>query len=676
MKNFYNDRVKKRIQMSLLMQAIIMNFFVFLVSQIFFEPEFETNDDNYISSILYGVYGNYDTHLVYMNVFLGKIIKLFLVICPKLPWYTIIQYGFLCMAFTSLIYIVLKEKEGKVGYFLCWVMLIFFGYECYVEIQYSKTAGVVTIAGILLIYTGLKAEKINKIKVALGFILALIGSLYRFEIFCMVLPIVGIMILIYAFYCIKNKKYNIFLRFCIFYIPLFVICYLFKLYDTSVYNSSPEWKEYRNFDEDRIELLDYGFPDYDENRDVYQKLEITKSDLDLYSNWNYADTELFTEDVMEELASVKPELSINWQLFSRFFSKFPVLFLTYKYFTAFLLFFILWLLDEQKNKIAVILSIAIGLAIELYFYSTGRYFINRVDMSIIMGMTVVMLYQIETIKIKKAGVMGVGIIIILVSAFFNEDVYNVAENYNEAKANRELFDIIEQDKENLYLVENYTSDALWTSAFSVWDLPRKGISQNYYTLGGWRYDTPLTNYILQLYDVQNPYRDVVDNSKIYIIDDYDKIGRILKHIQTHYAPTARVQLEKIVNGHKFYKIYSQDITLDTKNAEKCGDDIEFQFSIGDDEFGNSMIQGYIYKEGTNSFKQEVYIGIYDESADEEIIYPTISTEKSSKDSLKSGRYSWFMYSLSDMGITDINNEMINVYLKINNKLYVQEVELS
>lgn len=207
-------------------------------------------------------------------------------------------------------------------------------------------------------------------------------------------------------------------------------------------------------------------------------------------------------------------------------------------------------------------------------------------------------------------------------------------------------------------------------------MPRKGISQNYYTLGGWRYNTPLTNYILQLYDVQNPYRDVVDNSKIYIIDDYDKIGRILKHIQTHYAPTARVQLEKIVNGHKFYKIYSQDITLDTENAEKCGDDIEFQFSIGDDEFGNSMIQGYIYKEGTNSFKQEVYIGIYDESADEEIIYPTISTEKSSKDSLKSGRYSWFMYSLSDMGITAINNEMINVYLKINNKLYVQEVELS
>ena len=78
----------------------------------------------------------------------------------------------------------------------------------------------------------------------------------------------------------------------------------------------------------------------------------------------------------------------------------------------------------------------------------------------------------------------------------------------------------------------------------------------------------------------------------------------------------------------------------------------------------------------DTFKQEVYIGIYDESADEEVIYPTISTEKSSKDSLKSGRYSWFMYSLSDMGITDINNEMINVYLKINNKLYVQEVELS
>lgn len=675
MKNFYIDRVKKCIQTSLLLQAILMNFFVFLASQIFFEPEFETNDDNYISSILYGVYGNYDTHLVYMNVFLGKIIKLFLVICPKFPWYTIIQYGCLFISFTALTYLIIKEKERKSGfYFLNYIFLAFFGYECYVKIQYSKTAGVLTLVGVLLIYAGLKLEKINKFKVALGFILALIGSLYRFEIFCMVLPIIGIMILKYAFDCIKNNKFSVFLRFCIFYIPLFVICFLFKIYDTSIYNSSPEWKEYKQFDEDRIELLDYGFPEYDDNREIYQELGISINDLNLYSNWNYADSETFTEEVMETLASIKSEIKLDFDLIKDFFAEFPVKYISYTYFIICVLFFIFWFLNKRKNSvITVVLSILIGLAIEFYFFTTGRYFINRVDISIIMGITIVLLYQIENFNINKVEISIISLI--LASIFLNGVIVNNPDKSKDAPDDaKEIFDLIEKDKDSIYLVENYTNNDLWTSAYSVWDLPKRGVSDNFYTLGGWRYNTPLTNYILQSYGIDNPYREVVDNSNVYIINDYD-IGGMLKHIQEHYSPNAKAQLVKVINGHKFYKIYSQNITLDTEKAEKFGNDIKYKFSIADDELGNSMLQGYVYKEGEDSFIQEVYVGKYNSLDNSEIIYPTVSTEKFANDTLKNGRYSWFMCSLSDMGITDIKNEYINVYLKINNELYQQRVEL-
>lgn len=673
MKKYFGRNIKIYVKNNLLIQAVLINVCVFFLFQVFFNPYFETNDDNYISAILYGVYGHYDTHLVYMNVIMGKIIKFFLLIFPQLPWYTIIQYGVLWVAFTAITYLTLKEKETKTGYFLSWIVLIFFGYECYVKIQYSKTAGVVTIAGILLIYTGLKQKKIKKIETLLGIILTLVGSLYRFEVFFMVLPIIGIMVLGYAITCIRNKKYSIFFRFCAVYIPVFLICILFKLYDASIYNGTIEWKEYKSFDEDRIELLDYGFPDYDSNKDVYQELGVSKVDLDLFMTWNYADTEIFTEELLEKLAEAKTQASIDKELITGFLAKFPVSYITYTYFIVFITLFVFWLVGKKNNKLVVVSAIAIGIAIEFYFYFTNRYFINRIDMSIIMSVIIVLLYQIEPINIKSSGIAIISLI--LTVPFLHNAVQGMGVDSKTAEKSKEIYEIIEQDKENLYLAENATNDNLWTAAFSVWDLPGKGISENYCTLGGWRYNTPLTNYVLQSYDIENPYRDVVDNPNVYIINDNDNIWTMLKYIQEHYCSTAKLRLEKVINGHKFYKVYSQDLTLDTKRAQKFGKDIEYKFSIGDDDSGNSILQGYAYKKGTKSIGQKIYIEKYDQTTQEEIIYPAISTKKSSKDDLEKGRYSWFMYSLADMGISDIANEKINIYLEVNDELYVHELEI-
>ena len=99
MKKFNTKDVIKSIEYNIWIQALILNLIAFAISQFFFEPVFETNDDNYISAILYGVYGEYDTHLVYMNVIMGKIIKLLLLLCPILPWYTI------CLLYTSGVYL-------------------------------------------------------------------------------------------------------------------------------------------------------------------------------------------------------------------------------------------------------------------------------------------------------------------------------------------------------------------------------------------------------------------------------------------------------------------------------------------------------------------------------------------------------------------------------------------
>lgn len=666
----------KDIKNNLLIKAIVMNALMFIVTQIFFKPTFESCDDNYMASIVYGAYGEYETRLLFMNILLGKAIKLLLFICPALPWYTIIQYSALFVAFTIIIYIILKNERNDYRYILSWVLLIVFGYEYYVNLQFSKTAGALTVAGVLWIYESIREKNIKKISLTLGIMLSVLGSFYRFSVFCMMLPIIGSIALFECLCYIKNKKYKVFGRACVIFISLFVACCIFKEYDTRVYQNDSQWQEYRSFESFRGELLDYGFPEYDKNKDIYQQAGmLSKNDLSLYTRWNYADPELFTENAMQTLIEAKESRELNIETLRTFLAQFPVYYLKYPYFAIFIGIFVLWLLSNRKNKVAAIFTLLACLGIEFYLYYAGRYFFNRIDVSVFFGLCVVLTLSIEHIYNDKLNKYIIGIIfgvVILNNNWFLNGVATsgVQEEKQEA---REIFDIISSDKENLYMLENYTNDKLWTTAYSVWDVPPKGVAENYYVMGGWRYKTPLTEWTKKSYGVENPYRDVIDNDHVYIVND-SSMSSMVKYIREHYCPSAQAIMVKEINEHRFYKIVSQKVTLDTTKAKEFDGNIEYRFSVAGDQEGNPVLQGYVYKDGTDSYHQQVYIGKYDESAGKEIFYPARGMEKSSKES-EERRYSWFLQPLADMNVYDIRSEKINIYLEVEGELYKQELKL-
>ena len=672
MKKFNTKDVIKSIEYNIWIQALILNLIAFAISQFFFEPVFETNDDNYISAILYGVYGEYDTHLVYMNVIMGKIIKLLLLLCPILPWYTIIQYILLFVAFTAILYLILNNKTNEYRYFLCITMLIFFGYECYVKVQYSKTAGVMTAAGILLVYEALKRKQIKKQQLILGACLMVIGSLYRFQVFIMMLAIIGIMVFFHCINGMKNKDFQIFRRCCVIFLPIFIVCFCFKLYDSKIYNESIEWKEYKEFDKKRIELLDYGFPDYNENRDIYQELDISIGDLQLYKNWNYADKELFTEEVMTKLVDSKREKIFNLQTIRDFFREMPVQFLTYPCFLVVCMIFILWLFGDRKNKMSITGALLLSIIIEIYFYYTGRYFINRVDLPVLLGVFVILAMNLE--KSRLGNVDRYIVYIVFTSIIFNTNSFLGTKTKLDGKESaKEIMQLIEEDKGNMYFVENYKGNDLWTAAFPIWTIPPKGCSENLYPLGGWRYNTPLTNYQLQRYGLDNPYRNLVSDHIYLIADSSYYVNLIKQYMEDHYYSNINVNLEKIIDGYYFYKFSVDKEKVDVDSAEKFSSDIVYNCTIRKDGYGRDILQGFVYKKEENSFKQKVYIGKYDEDKQEEIIYPVALSKKSNKDQIDQGRYSWFEIPLYEMNIGDIKEEKIKIYLDVDNCLYEQRL---
>lgn len=661
---------------SLWKKVILMNLLIFTLSQIVFQPTFETCDDNYMAAILYGAYGEYNAHFIFSNIILGKIIKALLGICPILPWYTIVQYVGLFFALTCITYVLMKEEKNEYRIILSWMLLVTFGYECYVKVQFTKTAGVLTIAGILFVYQAIKTEKIHVLQLILGSGLAVLGSFWRFRGFLMILPIVGSVALFTGLWEIKKGHWKKFLRYGVVYGVLFLMCIFLNVFSNKVYNSNPEWKEYKEFNKVRAELLDFGFPEYDENREIYQKHGISKNDLELYRNWNYGDPERFTEEMLRDLAEAKEEQHLSMDVAREFLTQFPVRYLKYPYFSVLIILMVLWLLNAKRDKVTVGFAATAFVLIEFYLFYKGRYFINRIDMPIIMALCVVLAMQIEKIRYeglnKYVTAVVIGGVLLNGSSFLNEQALPKSEK--EKQEEQEVFELINADKSHFYIMENYTSDDLWTTAYSVWDVPPVGVNTNCYVMGGWRYNTPFSNYTKECYGIKNPFRDIIDNPNVYMVNDY-YMSATLNYIQEHYCETAIAQLVKEINGHRFYKIVSKSPILKTKSAKRFDDSISCQLSITKDEKGGNVLEGYVYKEGTNAYYQQVYIGRYDVESQKEYVYPMKTTEKSWKETWNQ-KYSWCSIPLSDLKI-DKKEELLKdgwkVYLEVDGELYEQKL---
>ena len=93
-------------------------------------------------------------------------------------------------------------------------------------------------------------------------------------------------------------------------------------WDASNYQSA-EWKEYQEFNQFRSRLLDYGFPDYDSNQEIYEELGISRDAYELYRSWNFNDTEKFNTDVMKKLVDLKQKRPLTGKTVTAFLKRYP-----------------------------------------------------------------------------------------------------------------------------------------------------------------------------------------------------------------------------------------------------------------------------------------------------------------------------------------------------------------
>ena len=544
--------------------ALISNLLILGAMAAFMRPSFETNDDIVFAELGSGLRGVKDAHLVFQNYGLGMIYRLLYGVTGRLPWYTIVQYMILFAAFTVVTYVLISRLGEISGLCLFVILACGFGYEGYIHLQFTKTAGIAAAAAVFLLLYLLEQEKYSWWGIAGGILLAVIAYMYREDQFwasCGLMAGAGLLFL-FDLRKYRNKKLRrlgiCVLTFGVLLLSVFGV----DRWDSSKYRSA-EWKEYQEFNQLRSELLDYGFPDYDSNQEIYEELGISREAYELYKSWNFNDTEKFDTEVMKKLVDLKQKRPLTIRTVTAFLRRFPSDLLRMPMFYFFAVFAVLWLLCGKKDVFSIISVLAeclLLVAVYFYLYYQGRYMVNRVDVGLWFSACLVMLWIFSSGEVRymntKVSVLLCMICVVLGQFMMYKDWRLATSSIPEARVSqRAVLETIGTDKEHTYLAKSGMLSEI--VCYGPFDRMPENLLDNVYWFGGWECRTPGYTRAMEVRGIINPYRDVVNNENVYLVDD--NIDLTLKYIRQYYAENAEAVFVKTIGNVDVYQITDDSV---------------------------------------------------------------------------------------------------------------------
>ena len=491
--------------------SLRMTVAVFAVFSIGWDFYYDLNDDVLIKDVLSGVYSGspsgYTMQLLYPLGFVLSVLYralslpvfgIFLVLCQfGAVWAVGYQSAECC-----------KSRKGKaaalVSEGILWISA--FGTHL-VYIQYTVTAGMLAAAALFWILTAKRRRWFALVLYWLAFCL-------RTEIALLLLPLACV-----AGLCALVREWKK-ERAAVRYFSLFGILILGMgaLYaaDAAAY-SAPEWKQFRQFFDDRTALYDYRLDfveQYEENRAVYEKLGISQERQQLLANYNFGADDEMDAVMMHRLAQeasaaqekpdFKKELSVAvWRLthenwFGKGDTPFNLLWLGMG-----LLLCIFFCMKRRFGRLwQPLLGGACGTALWLYLLLQGR-MVERVthplylaQILLFAGMLFVESRAADAEGIQDAEVWSLGLAAGMCAlaglACLPGTVSRIEAEAGRREevnaANEAVMDYCRAHPKTLYLEDVYSTVAYSEKLMTDRDKPF-----NYDLLGGWLVKSPLTS---------------------------------------------------------------------------------------------------------------------------------------------------------------------------------------
>lgn len=536
-----------------------------------FMPTYEINDDMFISMFIDGQMANKSNFVLFCNYFLAVPLRwLYDLSGNAYPIYSYFQYALLFLSFTGISYILLRRCDFFVALAAAACVLGSFAADCYIYLTWTKTASMATTAGILLMFFasnrqtgGVEARAAQ----VFGIGLSVLSSVLRSESFAMVLALMFPMGLYELFIYLKGRQNKLKAAFSYSLPFLIMLAIAAGAYGGNelIWRQSP-YREYKEFIYSVSELTDYhrSLNTYDTMPQEYDAMGLSPEICNMALNYcGFDDTDIWNTQVCRQVVEARDKQGLypNFQELLKTYAGCWRDFTGYRFFWGFIMAGLLWLFLAKHNRyrLLVLLSqLLIFSCMYLILIYLERYMFGRVDIGLFMPVMACFLWQMDKRKVAKWR-CGLCLLAALLSApicyyqyRFYQPPWTGIENMEYTTYQIETL----MEDEHLFLVGNM---ALNLQTCSPLEPMPQGYRDKLYFSGGWVVRHPQVMELLSGYGLENPYRDAIDNDKVYVIpNDIDELMRYIKHYYDEDAEALLIPELSNKVGIDIYRLVSRD----------------------------------------------------------------------------------------------------------------------
>ncbi len=296
--------------------AFVYTLLLALLLSAQFDFYYDLNDDTMIKDILSGAYtGQPSGYCIQMLYPLAWCIALFYKAIPAVPWYglflCVCQFGVVFLVSARLLFIMQSARARFVALALEAFLVLGLFLRVFVVVQYSVTSGICMAGALFLFLTAPKTDKPSVFfrRNLPALLLVVLSFMIRTEVCIMLMPFLLLAGLVK--WCGEDRFFTgVNFRKYITLIVTALLCMsaVYSL-DMVAYRGS-EWASFRRFFDARTKLYDfYGIPGYEDNRDFYESIGLSRESYTLLENYNFALDESIDTWRLESIVAYQEQLA-------------------------------------------------------------------------------------------------------------------------------------------------------------------------------------------------------------------------------------------------------------------------------------------------------------------------------------------------------------------------------
>ncbi len=268
-------------------RSLVTNSVILLLMVSILSLCYETNDDY---GIALRIQAGFDEVLL-INRFLAKILVIFQGFAGRFNVFVAFQIAASFCAFTVMLKIMLDRNRGKLFDILTIVVLIIFSFDHYVNLQFTKTAALLAVTGMMVLVDAFLKKRRTGYEIC-GIVFVYLGASLRFITIYVSIAFAAVALLFILWDEREQiKESNVFSKrnMAIQMIVIILIAGTYVYREASYYGADME--EYKAYNRYRANVIDYPvYQSYDAMRERMEELDISENDLLLIDHW-FLDTE-------------------------------------------------------------------------------------------------------------------------------------------------------------------------------------------------------------------------------------------------------------------------------------------------------------------------------------------------------------------------------------------------